>query len=162
MITADRQPIPVTLTPNLAADDPLANYWLRQAMVRLRREICWRWRDRAGASAPDASALPPPIDRLSASLDLSRHWEMKLHFFESDATASYLSLLLRDEPPRVESQSRGSFGWVASALELDDVSAFVLALALLSALGIVIFFALSWLEWTLLHKWHESAVKKAG
>ncbi len=36
------------------------------------------------------------------------------------------------------------------------------ALALLSALGIVIFFALSWLEWALLHKWHESAVKKAG
>jgi len=36
------------------------------------------------------------------------------------------------------------------------------ALALLSALGIAIFFALTWLEWALLHKWHESAVKKAG
>lgn len=36
------------------------------------------------------------------------------------------------------------------------------ALGLLSALGIAIFFALSWLEWALLHKWHESAVKKAG
>ena len=36
------------------------------------------------------------------------------------------------------------------------------ALALLSALGIAIFFALSAVEWALLHKWHESAVKKAG
>ena len=35
------------------------------------------------------------------------------------------------------------------------------ALALLSALGIAIFFALSAVEWALLHKWHESAVKKA-
>ena len=36
------------------------------------------------------------------------------------------------------------------------------ALGLLSALGIAIFFALAWLEWALLHKWHESALKKAG
>ncbi len=34
------------------------------------------------------------------------------------------------------------------------------ALALLSALGIAIFFALSALEWALLHRWHESALKK--
>ena len=34
------------------------------------------------------------------------------------------------------------------------------ALALLSALGITIFFALSLLEWVLLHHWHESALKK--
>lgn len=35
------------------------------------------------------------------------------------------------------------------------------ALALLSVLGIAIFFALSALEWALLHKWHESALKKS-
>lgn len=34
------------------------------------------------------------------------------------------------------------------------------ALALLSLLGIAIFFALSAVEWALLHRWHESAVKK--
>jgi NitT/TauT family transport system permease protein len=34
------------------------------------------------------------------------------------------------------------------------------ALGLLSALGIAIFFALTALEWALLHRWHESAVKK--
>ncbi|HVU22194.1 MAG TPA: ABC transporter permease [Rhizomicrobium sp.] len=34
------------------------------------------------------------------------------------------------------------------------------ALALLSAVGIVNFYALSVLEWALLHRWHESAVKR--
>jgi len=34
------------------------------------------------------------------------------------------------------------------------------ALGLLSLLGISIFFALSLLEWALLHRWHESALKK--
>lgn len=34
------------------------------------------------------------------------------------------------------------------------------ALALLSLLGIAIFFALSTLEWALLHRWHESAVRQ--
>ena len=34
------------------------------------------------------------------------------------------------------------------------------ALALLAALGIAIFFALTLLEWVLLHRWHESALEK--
>lgn len=36
------------------------------------------------------------------------------------------------------------------------------ALGLLSVLGIAIFFALTLLEWALLHRWHESALKKQG
>lgn len=36
------------------------------------------------------------------------------------------------------------------------------ALLLLSTLGIVIFFGLSWLEYRLLHRWHESALKREG
>jgi NitT/TauT family transport system permease protein len=36
------------------------------------------------------------------------------------------------------------------------------ALGLLSVLGIAIFFALSLLEWALLHRWHERALKKQG
>jgi NitT/TauT family transport system permease protein len=43
-----------------------------------------------------------------------------------------------------------------------QISRMFAVLALMSSLGIAIFFALSWLEWALLHKWHESAVKKAG
>jgi NitT/TauT family transport system permease protein len=34
------------------------------------------------------------------------------------------------------------------------------ALALLSFVGIVNFYALSSLEWALLHRWHERALKK--
>jgi NitT/TauT family transport system permease protein len=34
------------------------------------------------------------------------------------------------------------------------------ALALLAALGISIFAVMSLLEWTLLHRWHESALEK--
>ncbi len=36
------------------------------------------------------------------------------------------------------------------------------ALLLLSTLGIVIFFGLSWIEHRLLHRWHESALKREG
>jgi NitT/TauT family transport system permease protein len=52
-------------------------------------------------------------------------------------------------------------GWVItlSTRNLDTAQAFA-ALALLSVLGITILFALTALEWALLHRWHESAVKK--
>jgi NitT/TauT family transport system permease protein len=52
-------------------------------------------------------------------------------------------------------------GWVItlSTRNLDTAQAFA-ALALLAILGIVILFALSAIEWALLHRWHESAVKK--
>jgi len=36
------------------------------------------------------------------------------------------------------------------------------ALLLLSTLGIVIFFCLSWIEHRLLHRWHESALRREG
>lgn len=42
-------------------------------------------------------------------------------------------------------------------LEMPEAFA---ALALLSLLGIALFFALSALEWLLLHRWHESALRK--
>jgi NitT/TauT family transport system permease protein len=41
-----------------------------------------------------------------------------------------------------------------------EIAKMFAALALLAALGVAIFSALSLLEWTLLHRWHESAVKK--
>jgi NitT/TauT family transport system permease protein len=54
-------------------------------------------------------------------------------------------------------------GWVItlSTRNLDTAQAFA-ALTLLSALGIAILFALTALEWALLHRWHESAVRKQG
>lgn len=52
-------------------------------------------------------------------------------------------------------------GWTITLAgrNLETAKVFA-ALALLSVLGIAIFFALSALEWALLHRWHESAVKK--
>jgi NitT/TauT family transport system permease protein len=52
-------------------------------------------------------------------------------------------------------------GWVItlSTRSLDTAQAFA-ALALLSILGVTILFALTALEWALLHRWHESAVKR--
>ena len=38
---------PVAFTPGVRGNDPLARYWLGQASLRLRRELCWLWRERA-------------------------------------------------------------------------------------------------------------------
>jgi NitT/TauT family transport system permease protein len=43
-----------------------------------------------------------------------------------------------------------------------EIAKMFAALGLLAALGIAIFSALSLLEWALLHRWHESALKKSG
>jgi len=52
-------------------------------------------------------------------------------------------------------------GWLITESEnrLHTATTFA-ALAILAALGIGIFFALSALEWALLHHWHESALRK--
>ena len=52
-------------------------------------------------------------------------------------------------------------GWVITLANrnLDTAEEFA-ALALLSTLGVTILFAMTALEWALLHRWHESAVKK--
>ena len=123
----------IAFSPRLKADDSLANYWLHQVTFRLRREICWRWQQ-LGVSAPNPLALPPLVDRLNESLDLSRYWDEKRHFFQSDPTAKYLSdQLSLSPPPLTSSVPRGSFSWLANALALDEVSQFVLSLGLIPA-----------------------------
>ena len=62
---------PVAFLPGVRGEDPTANYWLRQAMLRLRREICWLWRERgtlagANGTAPQGT-LPRFGDRLSGA-----------------------------------------------------------------------------------------------
>ncbi|MEI9887022.1 MAG: ABC transporter permease [Rhizomicrobium sp.] len=54
-------------------------------------------------------------------------------------------------------------GWIITLAgrNLETAKVFA-ALALLSVLGIAIFFTLTVLEWALLHRWHDSAVKKQG
>ncbi|HEX6626018.1 MAG TPA: AAA family ATPase, partial [Pyrinomonadaceae bacterium] len=125
----------VTFTPRLGAADDVANYWMRQATLRLRREVCWCWSERGAAAPPQGSAaLPPFTDRASVVLDLSRFWEEKQRFYLTDVTARYLTEQLDAPPPRTRGEpARGSFAWVVAELELDDAASFILALALTTA-----------------------------
>jgi hypothetical protein len=129
-------PEPTVFTPAATVADRCAEAWLRQATLRLRREVCWRWRQQ-GVAQPDPDT-PPPVnagERLQESLDLLRYWEAKQAFFRSDATAAYLTAKIEESPPPSDGSAlQGSFSWVVKALELDDVAAFVLALALLARL----------------------------
>jgi hypothetical protein len=114
------------------AADPLANYWLRHVMLRLRREICWMWQERTGR-APEG-IVPPLIERVSESLDRARYWDEKQVFFESDSTARYLSEQISTAPPQqMGTPKRGSFAWVVEQAELDSVSTFILSLALMAS-----------------------------
>ena len=134
---------PVTLSPALQADDVRANYWMRQVTLRLRREICWCWYERGLLPDSHQGGLPPFTDKVSAALDMNRFWEEKSAFYRTDPTARYLTERLGADPPGAEERpARGSFGWVVDTLDLDDVSAFVLALGLTvafdSAVGSVV------------------------
>ena len=52
-------------------------------------------------------------------------------------------------------------GWtITEAQNRLHVATMFAALAILAGLGVAIFFSLSALEWLLLHRWHESALKK--
>ncbi|MFW6080124.1 MAG: ATP-binding protein, partial [Gemmatimonadota bacterium] len=129
---------PSAFSPGVAAADPLADYWLRQATVRLRREVTWLRHERGVPAEADPAVLPPFTDAAQSALDLRRHREAKAEFFRTDATARYLTEQLAEPPPGAAPASpaavRGSFGWVLEELELDDLAAFVLALTLSASL----------------------------
>src|SRR5215207_1775604 len=135
MTATSKQSELVTCTPRLSAADDVANYWMRQATLRLRREVCWCWSERGAAAPPQGTAaLPPFTDRASVALDLSRFWEEKQRFYLTDVTARYLTEQLDAPPPRAAGEpARGSFAWVVAELELDDAASFILALALTTA-----------------------------
>jgi hypothetical protein len=129
-----KQSAPVIFSPRLRADDEWANYWMRQATLKLRREVSWLWSERGLPVPENTNALPPFADRASVSLDLSRFWGEKQSFYRTDVTAKYLTEQLEsDARPKKKSSPRGSFGWVIQELKLEDVAAFTLALALVSA-----------------------------
>jgi hypothetical protein len=134
-------------TPGLRGQDPLAAWWLGQVTLRLRREVCWLWRERTLQGAADlpaaAAPLPPPVDRALAALDLLRYDQDKQAFFAGDPTARHLGQRIAAAAPAPDGdERRGSFGWVARQLALEPVECFVLAVALLpsvdSAAGPVI------------------------
>lgn len=144
-----------TFSPNLHVEDLHVNYWLRQVTLRLRREIYWRWYESgmlqhttfppSNPTSPfDTTVLPPFADKAVEALSQSRDWEKKNRFFKTDSTMKYLSQQLQTTPPPTSEEifARGSFGWVIDKLRLDNVSSFVLAMALIvpfdSAAGSVI------------------------
>ncbi len=122
----------VTFAPNLRATDACANHWLRQVMLRLRREMCWCWHERGGQPGSASPVLPPFSDKLIHALDQSRFWADKQRFYATDAAARHLTEQIAAVAGRAAAARgpRGSFGWVVESIALDDVSAFTLALGL--------------------------------
>ena len=55
----------IVFSPNLRADDELANYWMRQAMLRTRREIAWIWHERGLGASPQPGELPDGVGLFS-------------------------------------------------------------------------------------------------
>lgn len=88
----------ITFSPDLRAGDACANYWMRQATVRLRREICWCWHERGLQPVNDLTVLPPFSDKVSTTLDMSRFWAEKQDFYRTDTTAHYLTEQLQTKP----------------------------------------------------------------
>jgi hypothetical protein len=131
----------IAFLPGVRGGDVLAQYWLGQVSWRLRREVCWLWRE---PGALPSQTDRPPSDRTIDALDLMRYETDKRAFFANDITARHLSELVAAEPPDESGDSdiRGSFGWVVRELELQPVERFILAVALLpvvdSAAGPVI------------------------
>ena len=130
---------PVTFLPRAGGNDVLAWYWLRQVTLRLRREVCWLWRERLAQGVSPALPQsgshdePPFVEPARGALDLARYEHDKRTFFADDITARHLSDLLAEPAPDIATPQRGSFGWVVRDLALAPEEAFVLALALLPA-----------------------------
>jgi hypothetical protein len=125
-VSTPRDATQAGFVPQLEIDDALARYWMRSAMLRLRREICWRWHLADARQGVDTA--------LAHALDLTRNAEAKAQFMKQDAAAMYLTGELRAAEPSAQGAPRGSFGWLAKALELDSAARFVLGLGMLSAL----------------------------
>lgn len=130
MRAVTNKPEIITFSPGLVLHDACAIYWMRQVTARLRREICWLWHERGASPVSNGATLPPFVEKASESLNLSRYWEEKDKFFETDLTARYLTDQLKAAPPADKHYAHGSFGWVINRLNLDDTASFVLALGL--------------------------------
>jgi len=120
----------VTFLPGVLAEDALANYWLSQVTLRLRREITWMAYERSVLLADQPQTEIPLVERAQTTLDLERFWDEKQRFYNSDLTANYLTVLI-DAVPQIEREvRRGSFWWVVDRLRLDALATFALAFGL--------------------------------
>jgi hypothetical protein len=144
-------PGPVTFLPEVRGTDPIAQYWLQQATLRLRREVCWLWRERTRTARDEVEvcrALPPLSDRGATALDHARYDSERRAFFREDVTARYLTERINmAAPPAPAAQATQTtqgkaFAMLVRRLNLQPVDCFVLGLTLLpcvdSAAGAVI------------------------
>ncbi len=137
---------PALFSPELSISDELAANWLAEVTLRLRREIAWQWYIRGNTVAPNPDQLPPAIDTLSESLDLTRFSSDKQNFFTTDITANYISeqiASLRENRRRINernnndlhnntSRNYGPWAAVCARAGLDECAQFVFALGLLA------------------------------
>ncbi len=120
---------PVTITPMLETDDEFVRYWLAQATLRLRREVCWCWHLRTGQT--QQIGIPPIVDPAAENLELNRYHVEKQAFFATDVTAGYLSEQIDVNPPQMPVPTvPGSWARVQEMLGLNHAAQFVLALSL--------------------------------
>lgn len=115
----------IAFCPGVEPEDATARYWLSQATLRLRREILWMWAvgDRIAGAHPGAR---------TDDLDLQRFSADRANFDAADATN--LTADINQPEPARSSEPRGSFGWIASTLELSRAECFVLGLSLLTVI----------------------------
>jgi NitT/TauT family transport system permease protein len=99
-----------------------------------------RWQILRGVQMP--SALPYLLGAMKISGGLALIGAVVAEFVAGSGTATGLAWRIIEAGNRLE------------------IAKMFAALGLLAALGIAIFSALATVEWLLLHKWHESAVKK--
>ncbi len=121
----------VTFSPGLQVEDPVAQYWLRQVTLRLRREIAWLWFEQGVLPATRPDTLPPLQDKAAAALGHQRSWDKKQSFFKNDPTGRYLTEQLQEPLMTTAKVRRGSFAWVVATLQLGPMETFVLAMGLL-------------------------------
>lgn len=126
------QASPAMVTPSLRIADPVAAYWFRQVILRLRREVAWCWHQRAQAPDPGSGVLPPVAEAAAENLDLIRFENQKRNFFATDSAAGYLSAEI--DALRREDSAASRWQFMAESLQLNEASQFVLGLALAARL----------------------------
>ncbi len=121
--------------PGVRGHDALAQYWLGQVTLRLRREVCWLWRERGLQGGAAGSADAAAADRWTVRWRRSTCCATSATSARSsptDTTARHLGDADRAAAAgaRPDRRAARSAGW-RDELALEPVECFALAAALL-------------------------------